>query len=245
MEKKTFQECEAAIKQVKDLEELFALWKEAHESEDDNSFKNTSPKDGEQILANELKGIFVPDGMLGSNASKKCRILFVCRESNLSVENGKIVAPMDESEFWMKRVVDYKTDRVPMGNVNVTEKRSATKYYNCMKALSQGLGVKNGLRDCSYMNINKRGGFSGTNFSRLGKYASKYQNFIKKEIEILQPDLIVILGKFFNNQELCEVFQALQKQKNYDIRQYKWHPSVWKKWAEKSIPETLLNNKIE
>ena len=62
---------------------------------------------------------------------------------------------------------------------------------------------------------------------------------------ILQPDLIVILGMFFYNQELCEVFQALQKQKNYDIRQYKWHPSVWKKWAEKSIPATLLNNKIE
>ena len=131
MEKKTFQEYEATIKQVKDLEELFALWQEAHESEDDNSFKNTSPRDGKKILDKELKGIFLPDGMLGSNVSKKCRILFVCRESNLSVENGKIVAPKDESEFWMKRVVDYKTDGVPMESVDVREKTSATKYYNC------------------------------------------------------------------------------------------------------------------
>ena len=79
-----------------------------------------------------------------------------------------------------------------------------------MEALARELKNSGILETCAYMNINKRGGFAGANFNRLGAYAKKYQNFIKREIEILQPELIVILGKL-HNKDLRKLFESLQK----------------------------------
>ncbi len=45
-----------------------------------------------------------------------------------------------------------------------------------------------------YMNLNKRGGFSKTNYNQLKGYVRKYHRFILKEIEIIAPKVIVLCG---------------------------------------------------
>ena len=55
-----------------------------------------------------------------------------------------------------------------------------------MEALARELNQGGMLETCAYMNINKRGGLASADFRSLGKYAKKYQAFIKKEIEILK-----------------------------------------------------------
>lgn len=47
------------------------------------------------------------------------------------------------------------------------------------------------LKNISYMNINKRGGSNRTKASDLRKYAVNYKDYIKREIELIDPDLIV------------------------------------------------------
>lgn len=230
MSGKTFEQCVKSLEsgEIKTLEQLFDLWEEAHKREDENSFKETKPK----ALPDDVKDRFIPDGSLSSNAIEKHSILFVCRESNVSAGT--------DGRFWMKDVVECKMKGRVLENADATAKRSATKYFNCMEALARELNQGGMLETCAYMNINKRGGFASADFRSLGKYAKKYQVFIKKEIEILQPDVIVVLGRFFDNKELCELFQSLP----YEIRQYKRHPSVWKKWGEQVIPEKLFNKQI-
>ena len=47
------------------------------------------------------------------------------------------------------------------------------------------------LKNIAYMNINKRGGSNRTKASDLRKYAVRYKDYIKREIELIDPDLIV------------------------------------------------------
>lgn len=53
------------------------------------------------------------------------------------------------------------------------------------------------------MNINKRGGSSSTDFKELNKYAEKYKEFIKREIEIINPDYIICCGSYWQIIESC------------------------------------------
>ena len=49
--------------------------------------------------------------------------------------------------------------------------------------------------DISFMNINKRGGFLNTDMAILNIYAMQFSNNIVKEIEIINPEIIVCCGK--------------------------------------------------
>ena len=55
---------------------------------------------------------------------------------------------------------------------------------------------KSNFNNCNiaYMNLNKRGGFGSTNFAHLKHYVVKYRGYILKEIEIINPDIIVCGG---------------------------------------------------
>ena len=47
------------------------------------------------------------------------------------------------------------------------------------------------------MNINKRGGASSADLIKLNDYAEKYKQYIKREIEIINPDYIVCCGTYW------------------------------------------------
>ena len=50
------------------------------------------------------------------------------------------------------------------------------------------------IDDITFMNINKRGGFSYTNMAILNTYAMQFSDNIVSEIEIINPELIICCG---------------------------------------------------
>ena len=75
------------------------------------------------------------------------------------------------------------------------------------------------------MNINKRGGFRNCKFENLLQYADIYSDKINKQIEILDPEIIVFLGReFFDNRD--EVLNIIEQCKGRKVC-FHYHPS-WK-----------------
>ena len=242
-----FEECIKKVETVENIEQLFALWREAHQLEPKESCDNTFPIDLKNELPADFYKNFLPDGSLGSKQLKKHSILFICRESNLARnDDGRIYISQEKDNFWMQRVAQ-----------GIEVSKSASKYYNCMNAIAGSLKKENAcfdvglaegsLKECAYMNINKRGGYDKCDKKKLNAYAKVYRKFIEKEIELLQPEKIVILGKLYER-DLIEIFTDMQKQKQDYVGQYKKHPCCYAQWEKGFISnkdKKLLNNCIE
>lgn len=71
-------------------------------------------------------------------------------------------------------------------------------------------------KQIAFMNINKRGGSSSTDFKELNKYAEKYNEFIKREIEIINPDYIICCGSYW--QIIDHVYDYFKSKKEWGNR---------------------------
>lgn len=151
----------------KELDNLFNEWKE--EQMKDNSDTIESPI----VFKRIAKDSFSYDGFVYDD--NECTVLYILAESNLQ-ESVKI----DNNEFWFKDVYQSKKNQTAIPRR--TEKLQKLLYNNI-----DGIG----LQDISYMNINKRGGYSPCNWEALKKYYFKYRDFIWKEINIIKPKIIV------------------------------------------------------
>ena len=65
-------------------------------------------------------------------------------------------------------------------------------YDNNFSCVNKSL---DNLQKIAYMNINKSGGSSRTNTTKLWEYANYHKDYILKEIELIDPNLIVCCGK--------------------------------------------------
>ena len=54
--------------------------------------------------------------------------------------------------------------------------------------------LRTNINDITFMNINKRGGFSYTDMTILNTYAMQFSDNIVQEIEIINPELIICCG---------------------------------------------------
>ena len=199
---------------------------------------------------------FCPDGFLDKDGKPKVPVLFICRESNISdnIDNDTSeLEPVDKQVFWLREVVrckekdrsNYFPDRE---SPRATEKTAQTKYYNCLKKLLCDLN-KQGLIDenvepsnCAYLNINKRGGFSSCDQSKLAVYAERYQLFIQREIELIKPKTIVVCGELKNQclqNTLEEIFRSCEKQEYWV---YPKHPS---RYTKDVVPKEVKLSKKE
>lgn len=171
---------------------------------------------------NRIESSFIYDGSLSDKNLESHKILFVCRESHDICSGIK-------KDFWVKNVV--------WGSVS-----GGTKYYNCMNLIAQYIGENISLKECAYMNINKKGGNSKCDFKALEDYAKKYKNFITKEIEILNPKCIVILGKLaaYGANTAEDIFIEYGKENNIDVYIYDRHPCYYSKDIAGHI--YLINN---
>lgn len=165
---------------------------------------------------------FIYDGSISNENLDSHKILFVCRES-------LCLKPLDESRgmdkyFWFKEVVWGK-------------EKNGRKYYNCMDMIAGYIGKDISLKECAYMNINKKGGDSKCDFKALEEYAKKYRGFITKEIEILNPECIVILGKLadYGANTAEEIFIEYGRKHNTDVYMYDRHPCFYSRDIEKHI----------
>lgn len=66
-----------------------------------------------------------------------------------------------------------------------------------IKKIAEKLSGKVDFKSIAYMNINKRGGLSKENKKIINAYLNTYYEFIKREIEIIDPKKIVVCcGKY-------------------------------------------------
>lgn len=144
-------------------------------------------KTGPENMANNDEYIesFIADGCVDYNAYKKAetRLLFILKEpaslrGDIKYYGSKSDIPSQMDSHWYKKYVIE-----PKGNYN-------KRYYSKFVAICEELEVDPNAT--AMMNINKRGGYSsGTNNQILSEYTSYYQEEIRGQIEILNPDIII------------------------------------------------------
>ena len=159
------------MSKIEELNKLFDKWKEKQSNEDKDS--NTIPK----IIKRIDKNSFTSDGFIFGE--KAGGVLYILNESNLQDSSKE-----SYDFFWLKGA--YKVEN----NINkspIPRRIELMQKYICSK-------VKDiNLQDISYMNINKRGGFSSRDNEALWNYYNEYkENFIFEEIKIIEPKIIVV-----------------------------------------------------
>lgn len=155
---------------VERLNELFEQWKEEHKRELDISNKDNQSTIPSLKIS---KDSFTYDGFVFDE--KDNTVLYMLAESNL---DGKI---KDNGTFWLKSVYKIRNN-----NLKITKRIEKMQNYICQNFTELS------MKDISYMNINKRGGFAECNNQTLYNYYNKYKkDYILKEIEIINPKVIV------------------------------------------------------
>ena len=192
------------MKKEEDLNKLFMKWKEEQANEEDTT----------TIPFNKVdKTRFTYDGFVFEE--KDNTVLYILKESNLL--NGTKA----NDEFWFKEI--YKEQN----NKNIITRRiEKMQKYICLNIPNMS------NRDISYMNINKRGGFTGNDEDAMYNYYERYkEKYIWKEIEIINPMIIVFCAKD------KKIYDDLVKNLNVKYAIKMDHPSNYyisdKKYIEK------------
>lgn len=199
------------MSKIKELNQLFSEWKECHAKEGDDSCQMTFPLYKDKVIdVDKFKNNWTNDGYLNDNST--CRILFILKESNIEELADKEFV-IGDSIFWLKENREKYRKAIPRRLKKLTVKLldidDSSKWYEY----------------AAMMNINKRGGFRNCKFENLLQYADIYSDKINKQIEILDPEIIVFLGReFFDNRD--EVLNMIEQCKGRKVR-FHYHPS-WK-----------------
>lgn len=174
------------LKDCHNIQELFLSWMDAQSKEKgEETFPNLKCSNGKaEKFSDDFKKSFNFDGWITEkiDPSRKT-MLFICREANCT-DNivNKTMEPETSEYFWMK-------DQYLKWQRGESIKNKA--YINFIN-----IHTDNAALNLAYVNINKRGGFGRSNISKIGKYAKQYAEFIKREIELINPDIIVCGGVF-------------------------------------------------
>lgn len=240
------------------LEELFQLWKTAQTCERgakehaDVSRHSTFPDlknyrgslkltdrsyGSEPALCSAMLGHFCPDGFVtdedpGAGDVEKATVLFMFREANISDDvvscNGQITLRKAD-RFWLAE---------QWNDPHREELVKHNPYVGFMAKHIEGISIGR----IAVMDLNKRGGFGTCNHTRLRHYVEVYEPFIRREIDIISPNIIICGGTFGTVKELLPNGLA-NRVKVWDCH----HPRSWrdqdagqiKKWAfEGSCRET-------
>lgn len=135
--------------------------------------------------------MFLPDGVIDevqfSAAPQK--ILFIAKEANWHEPDiGRDFSPVT-SAFWHREVAFGRTPKTQFSN------RLSLLANAIMNSDKQNYTVVDKdhtvLQSIAVINLNKRGGYSYCVWNTLNTYVKKYQDFIRKQISIISPDLIV------------------------------------------------------
>lgn len=157
------------------LDKLFEEWKKTDSQEFGSDSHFAFSKDG--IICSDEYGKNNP------------KLLFIAKEPNAGgVYNSDI--------FWIKNFLTDKSQKKSRFSNRIV------MMSNCYYNTDLGYDV---LRKISYMNLKKTAGNSRCNYNNLKKYCANEERrkFIKREIDILSPDLIVCCGNDVNK-ILCE-----------------------------------------
>lgn len=171
------------IKDYNTLGELFDFWQQEQEKESDENWAITK---GE--TQNIRKNTFCMDGVINQERfdNQKRKILFITNESNADdyIEYNQTNRVNDFKEYYES---GYDNWRGKMRERICSLYMTITNQYD--------IEPQSVAQDFAFMNLNKRG---GTNQVKGGehieKYCELYGDFIKREIEIINPDVVIWLG---------------------------------------------------
>lgn len=186
----------ADIDACSSLDDLFSLWKKAHEAEPDLVYKSYGGD------VNKLS--FTRDGIIDPAffGKDKCvpKILLICKEGHeFDDPEGSRYCPE-------KNLSDGKNFWVADGLSGKVRGREVSAFLNCLAAYCNAYIKKNFefdrgihldrsvLKKAAFMNINKRGGFGSCDDKVLKGYAERYAPFIAKEIALIDPEVIICCG---------------------------------------------------
>lgn len=168
------------------LEQLFAAWERAQQKESDVSWERTRGR------KNITKCHFRRDGIIDEAvfSKEKRKVLFLSNEANDDAYSAKCNAKPSNIEDYRK----YHETGQDDWRGKMRERTSA------LYKVIAGIGIDE-MRDSdaalcyAVMDINKRGGGADVrDASHIEAYCNCYRKFIRKEIETINPDVVVWLG---------------------------------------------------
>ena len=170
------------LNHVTSVDQLFSIWQEGHCAEKDTSY----------LGKNIPKHVFLPDGVIAADQyqAAKQKVLFIAKEANWFQADTE-VSPDEpvETMFWHREVAFGKVDKTQFSY------RLAMLANAIMSGDFSSVDKNHDvLQSVSVVNLNKRGGYSYCVWDTLNSYVKAYQDFIRRQIEMIQPDLIVCCG---------------------------------------------------
>lgn len=171
---------DSKIQDCKTLEELFELWKQTHEIEENYKCD----------FGNIAKSSFCPDGKVDEESfGNEDKILFIAKEANCGRNHTENLVYANGVSFWLKDCVEGTGTK---SNFSDRLAMMANAYYEDNYVFNKEQKQNyNNLRYTALINLNKRGGYSYCNHKYLTNYVDKYSKYIAKQIELLAPNLIV------------------------------------------------------
>lgn len=238
------------VKKLKELDELFKCWKKKQSN--DSGEETCNSQDGYVVATNS----FYEDGIAKPKEYQKSKpkVLFItnevridCKQDNdekkpglkgkcedghlIGNDKGNTVCSFNnyidgqEQETWSGKM------RIKFGEMYriMTE-----KDYKIESSFNEGAN-KEALKKIAFMNLNKHGGFGNIQGENFLKYIETYKDYIRREIEIINPDVIVWCGcNTYKKKYMDAIFadKTVWKKKKLSLNEKEvpilrmWHPSA-------------------
>jgi hypothetical protein len=181
-----------------------------------NQQLNTLFEDWEQSK-DEHRGVFIKDGVINENEWEKTtpKIIFIAKEAN---QQGNVKAG-DFREEWRLPGRKYPfADRLTEWTYgmlndfpifsNISEANDEYEIYR---------------QKMAFMNVKKMGGSGVANASILGEHFNNNLKFLRKQIAIINPHIIVLCLSFENFYRKSLFAEAEWKNCGYNIDVAKWN----------------------
>lgn len=128
---------------------------------------------------------FVGDGIINEEKFHARRVLFLCKEPNQSLSRAEQERHgiSDFQTFWKERL--WYSFSINLATWAHGVLHNFVPYDDIPDNPIQA------LHSIAFMNLKKSGGIGEADMKKLREYAAKHQDFIKKEVEIIDPTLII------------------------------------------------------
>lgn len=172
-----------------EIENLFAEWQALQQKESNEEYLDYG--------ASEIaKDSFTYDGVINppEYAKQGTKYLFISKESNIENEKDQRPFRSDGDNFWLRDVCLQK-EKPQKPKPSMFSNRLAM-FANAIYSLDFESVNKchDVLNKVAFMNLNKRGGLSESKRKTIPEYTKKYAGFIKREIDMIKPDIIICCG---------------------------------------------------
>lgn len=177
------------------LEQLFKAWEKAQLEEPDEIWKKTNGGN-----ANIGKAHFRRDGIIDEYvySNEKCKVLFVSAEAN----DNEYSALINKTPNTVDDYLEFHRTGNDSWRGKMRERLSELYKVIC-RIDRHSMTNQEASIHFAVMDINKRGGGSDIkNGKHIIAYCKQYAKFIRKEIEIIDPDIVAFIGQNLFNMNL-------------------------------------------